>query len=153
MRLEDTKNISNDFNTSAESSAMKRLADFNLTADEKQTIWQIVQQKDQELEKLKEDFKHNFKEKIKNEIDRIEGEKEYNLDHELKRGRPNKEFKLRRLAQDNVLRNYYSEQKQISEKSDSRIDAILMSSMLREKSGDQIQGRDPNHDNDRDSDQ
>lgn len=155
MALKDVNNISNDFNKKSEKDIENKIKGYDLSKDEKSQIWQAVQERDKNIEQEKSDVLNPdiFDQRHKAEIKKLKEKEQLNLN--LNMGNRNMPTDLQRsnMAWNNVHINSTAKIKELKQKAEQKINAVLQNARNngrgQETHQDRQQDNNNNHDNDR----
>lgn len=125
------KAISDNYNKSAEQILANRLNAYQLNTEEKEQVWQIVGERDNQIKEEKAYFKENFEELKSKEHEKLRGEEQPKPQYTME---PKKENynNLASVAQANVQNNHYNTLSSIEKNADKQINSILKQSKERE---------------------
>lgn len=125
MPLDDQNPISNNFNRNAERDVQNRISPYNLTASEKAQVWQIVEERNNNIETERTDFKENWKERFDIEVNRLRAKQKPQLQYNMGNRQLPTQAQLRNQAQRNIQTNHLNKLRGYEHDADNQIHAIL----------------------------
>ncbi len=149
MGLDDTPNISHNYNTSADVVTAKLLDNYNLSNDQKEGAWKQIQEiradRDQSIQVEENDYGKNLEDRQKSEFNRLKAEQTPGLEYNMENvGSHKKDATLYREAYINIQNNHEGRLESYEKESEKRENALLM--QLKEQGQQQDQTRDNNQD-------
>lgn len=147
------KDLTQEYNKSAEKIIENRINSYNLNQDERTMVWDFVQNRDQIIEKEKRDYNDPsiWKERFDAEVNKIKEQQKPELKYNLGINNIPSDDQIKREAWNSVRIAHLKTIQNAARDTDKKIDQILENAIKEGRVKEQEQGRTqiPNRDNDR----
>lgn len=125
MPLDNQRPTTNNFNRNAEKDVQNRMSPYDLTNDEKEKIWQIVDDRNKNIDAERQDYRDNWKDRFDKEVDRLRGQQQPQPQLNMgDRQLPN-QAQLNRMARQNVQRDHLGKIRGYEHNADNKINQVL----------------------------
>lgn len=125
MPLDNQRPISNNFNRNAEQDVQNRISPYDLTKDEKEKVWQIVDERNNNMDAERKDYRDNWKDRVDTEKDKIRGQQQPQPQLTMGDRKLPTQEQVNRLAIQNVQREHLGKIRGYEHSADKQINQVL----------------------------
>lgn len=125
MPLDNQRPITNNFNINAEQDVQNRISPYDLTKDEKEKVWQIVDERNKNIDAERQDYRDNWNDRVDKEKDKIRGQQQPQAQLTMGDRQLPTQDQVTRMARQNVQREHLGKIRGYEHSADKQINQVL----------------------------